>query len=442
MLHCRKLLFSILIASLAIGYHAFAQENLTYRGIDSVTYRQYLDGDYVQLQQLANKAFDVTIDFYDLRMRVAIACYNQQNYEAALPHFLRAYQMNPADTIVQEYVYYTYLFSARSEDAAAFAENTSDIFREKIGYKKKWIDYVGWSNIAGLAGNTSIDNQTNLKGANNIYGETTLNQTIFGTTAYFQNSFTNRLHIINGISLFNTHSEQIIQTANSSKSTSFSDIHYQYNLATLYQFQQGWSLGAAFVYYNNNPSSFSWTATTNTFLPSVTNSSDSHATIITLGKRFPYIQMVVSEAMSNLSSAKQYQTETQLIYYPLGNLNLYTVSSVAYIDNGGTEQWVLMQKIAKKIADYLYCDMSFSYGNHTNYITSSGFITYNTAAKIQWIGGLNCDFFFNKFTLSLGYSIDKREFQSWQYSLASQNTSASTQTYFNNAIKTNIKWNF
>ena len=135
MLHCRKLLFSILIASLAISYRAFAQENLTYRGIDSVTYRQYLDGDYVQLQQLANKAFDVTIDFYDLRMRVAIACYNQQNYEAALPHFLRAYQMNPADTIVQEYVYYTYLFSARSEDAAAFAENASDIFREKIGYK-------------------------------------------------------------------------------------------------------------------------------------------------------------------------------------------------------------------------------------------------------------------------------------------------------------------
>lgn len=447
MLHPRKLIGYIIFFLNIICSLSYAKTRpLTYKEVDSLTYKLFMDGDFEEVQNIIDRAIAQDIDFYDMRLRAGIVYYDKREYDGALSHFQKAYKMNPADTVIQEYLYYTYLLSGRSEDAREFATNQASTFQDKVGHEDaKLMDYIGLSSSLGISSNMSINSQSNLKGPPNIHGEATFYKSIYLNTLYVQNTFYNRLHIINGFSMLNAQNQQTIQVTDQEKTVSLNDTHYQYNISGFYQFNHGWGIGAGYATYNTNVSSISYGLKNGieTFLDPTTTSSSESAQILTLSKRFPYVQFVVSKYLSNLQSDTHNQTESQMILFPNGNLELYFLSSVAHINNkmARTDQWVVMEKIGKKLSDTVYGDISISYGNHTNYITSGGFITYNTGAKILLMCGANLDFYFNKVVLSLGYSLDKREFQSIQYQ-DETNYTLTTQTFFNNFIKTNIKWNF
>ena len=57
------------------------------------------------------------MDFYYLRMRMGIARYNQKKYRQACGHFKHALELNQADPLALEYLYYSLLFSGQSEQA-------------------------------------------------------------------------------------------------------------------------------------------------------------------------------------------------------------------------------------------------------------------------------------------------------------------------------------
>jgi tetratricopeptide (TPR) repeat protein len=155
---------------LFIAIQANAQE-LTYKSVDSITYNQFVTHQYSQLLTTGKAALVQHIDFYYLRMRLGIAYYEKENYENALPHFRKANAMNPMDTITQEYLYYTYLFSGREEEANLFADKFSFAMQNKIHYKKKSIDMIAIGTGFSLTNNISDNQNKNIVGTENIYGQ-------------------------------------------------------------------------------------------------------------------------------------------------------------------------------------------------------------------------------------------------------------------------------
>ena len=82
----KKLAFSVLI--ICLSFAALAQNQKSMIDYDRETYQLYQAGQWKNLVAYGQKILDANIDFYYLRMRMGLAYYNLQNYEAARLHFI------------------------------------------------------------------------------------------------------------------------------------------------------------------------------------------------------------------------------------------------------------------------------------------------------------------------------------------------------------------
>lgn len=440
----RRIVFLLLLFSM----QARAQQTLTWARADSLTYAQYLAKDYRALERTANAALNDGIDFFYLRMRLGIAFYEQKNYEAALPHFKRAYAMSPADSTALEYLYYSYLFTGRTEEALTVAENGTFQFREKLGLHEKKLDAVAVSAGVSTTDNIAANEHNRFFEPGFAYSETQLN----GATAYgqvlIQHTRRTRFHFSNAAMLIHTTSTDIIQHDTVRQSQSFTNMHFQYNFGLTYRYANGALLAGGLGYYKvtnstlapllpppgapPRPNSFTEETTSyNGFLLSLTAS-----------RRFRYFEPSLSVNVSNLNGTAQQQGEATFTYYPFGNLRFYTVSKGALLHNDGQLQYVAAQSIGGRILPWWWYELHGSIGNHANYVTANGFVTYNSLDAVKLVAGGDFRFFAGKLEFDAGYRYQQREGST---SLVPQgNGEATTRTfnYTNNLFLTTLKWNF
>jgi len=78
-----------------------------------------------------------------MRMRIGIAYYSTKQYSQALEHFLKAKEYNSND-IVNEYIYYTYLYNGQIRDAYYFTKEMNRASLKKNGLTRPhFIDLLG-----------------------------------------------------------------------------------------------------------------------------------------------------------------------------------------------------------------------------------------------------------------------------------------------------------
>ena len=177
----------------------FSQKNISYASIDSASYVEYLRNDFKAIKETGKRALKEGVDFYDFRMRLAILGYNEKNYEYAIEHFEAAYSMNPANEVVQEYLYYTYLFIGRTENANALASLLSLDFQKKVGYVKKKIDSIILSGGTYMNSNSKSGQDRQLLGQPYVFGDLISNGVTNGGGLVVENTFGNRLHFYNKV---------------------------------------------------------------------------------------------------------------------------------------------------------------------------------------------------------------------------------------------------
>jgi len=428
---------------------SFSQTALTYQSADSITYSHFISGDYKQLRQTAKEALRNDIDFYYLRMRMGISYYEKNNYEAALKHFKEANSMNPADTLAQEYLYYSMLFTNRTEDAYDLAADFSETLQQKIHFKIFTAEdlvstFQSVSISGGVGHNTNI-----LDNENNQYPDTTLVQnTLQGETFLgnisLENKITNRLRVYNSFSYFNVASKGIIHTPFSDTSNNYSNNSYQYNLGVNYRFKNQILLGGSFGYFKEHSNYFSVLMDTANFqINYYDNPFDHNAYSGTLYAfyRFTYFETGLSASIANLSDTFQLQAEATLAYYPLGNQILYSVSSAAFLQNGSEQNFILRQRIGGRITKWLWAEAYGSYGNHQNYLPLNGFIAYNTVEPVQLTAGGNLNFQLGKYSIIPSYTFQQKESTYLQQDI-SQNISFINKNYNNHLLTLALKWNF
>ena len=435
-----------------MSFISVAQEELTYSSVDQITYNQFLKDDYKSLKETTRNALEAGIDFYNLRMRIGIVSYNYKNYAYALNHFQEAYAMNPNDSIVQEYLYYSLLYSDQIEESRAFASTLSLDLQHKIGYTKNKFDQIIFSSSYNFNNNATKNENTifytsEYKNIQSLFNENSVRASFF-----IKNTIGKRFQLSNAFTYFNLGSLGSIELSKNRFTNEYRNNYYQYNIGIGYQFKNGWALSGGFGYYNTHVSNYTIVAgKLNPMMPptqvppfslvTTENSYNNYSTSLTLGKRFRYIYPSISFHISDFYNETKTQEEVNLTLYPFGNTSFYATTSLNYV-NGSINEYVIGQKIGLKLSNKFYLDADFAIGDFSNRITANGFMTYNSMDKISTQTGVNLHFYTkSKLEYILSGYTQQREATLYKFTNLTSYQTGNYQ-YINNSITFTAKWNF
>lgn len=123
------------------------QTMLTYTQVDSLSYDLYLKNDWKTLSVFCDQAFKQGYDYYYLRFRAGIACFQLNQFRKAIDQFTKAMSFNSADEVLAGYLYACYLYSERPEEARSIAASINPFLAESMKIKKvSPIDFLNIEN--------------------------------------------------------------------------------------------------------------------------------------------------------------------------------------------------------------------------------------------------------------------------------------------------------
>lgn len=372
---------------------------------DSLSFA-FLQGGYAYSDSLGQRPV------FHTELQKGQAYFLKGNYDNAIYHLERARRINVNDSSLNVLLFLAYTGVKRVEDASSIAKRLSAFSRKQLRYKPKVIDMAATSFGYIFSNNTYKGHTRSIAGSQNIYGEAVFNGDVKWVGKTLQHSLTSRLRLTYGISFYNAKVLGRVLSADTSGSKYFDNNHIQLNAALSYQFRRGWNLSLAGGIYIQETSWLTSTYDKNTFKYTFVPGHDKStfkAASLCLSKRMRYLQTSLAATYSNFSREDHYQGELAMTLFPLGNLNLYLSSSVAYLKNKHNDQWISAGAIGSKITSWLWHEEKVTVGNLSNYITSSTFVTYNTSDPIKLIGAVNLRFIFKHFEMIAGYSINRSE---------------------------------
>jgi hypothetical protein len=112
---------------------------------------------------------------------------------------------------------------------------------------------------------------------------------------------------------------------------------------------------------------------------------------------------------SQINEQKQLQLEGGLIFYPMGNANVYIQPQATYHTGGGVINMIWKGKAGLKLFPKTWIDASFTIGNMLNYSESNGYLLYNQLDVIKSKWGLGINQYLGKHLLYLGYVHESKE---------------------------------
>ncbi len=428
---------------------AAQDEILSYESTDSITYRQYSERDYKGLRQTGMLALSQDIDFYYLRMRLGISYYESSNYEAALEHFKRAYTMNPTDDVVQEYYYYSLLFTNRKEDALDVAEAGGERLQRLCGYPQQNLSGFARSfeTIALTGGITltdpSADAATKDFKSGGVYAESAVQGAMSLTSVYIANAATTRWKIKNYFTFFSITSVGIVQSIVPTVAREYSNTGFQHNIMTDYMFKNGFQLGVSSGIYKESSTRLTARFEASNISPVIYDylyDNIAFTTSVYSAYRIRNVHISLSASFGNLTKKSQTQGETALTYYPFGNQNYYATAVLSVLHNDTMTNPIVSFKLGAKLLPMVWCEVKGGYGNHQNYIGALGLETYNTVDPIKSQVGIGLTFSWKKMTLRPNYTLQQRESSSLLYKTPTSSTTVKTR-YYNQLFTTTLTWN-
>jgi tetratricopeptide (TPR) repeat protein len=435
----------VFIGFLAFTLNANSQKTFSYNEIDSISYLQCLNNDFKGIKKTIKLAEEEQIEFYYLHLRAGIVAYKIGSIEYALIHFRLAVAMNPADPEAQTYLYLSLLNTNRVDDAREYGSTLKEELRTKLSISKENQFAVSIGFLSALNTNISSNENTDFITPDKTGADVILNGNVLGTNFACDIGIKNRTHFYNKFSLFNTKSMAIeqIQYANQNRSSSYSNDHFQYNFGISKTFKNGMNAGIGFGFFHTNFSQM-LVRFDNLGIATFKDSTLTYNNISiagNFGKRIGNFHPLLNINYSNLYGENQFQTEGILIYYPLGNKNLIGSTAFAFVRNGTENQTIFNQKVTIKCLPWLWIDGKFSIGNHMNYMSNLGFVSFNTADPAKNNSGLDVHFYYKKLEFVFGYSYQTREASYTVYPTLTTSESTSYKYKSNNLITT-LKWNF
>lgn len=403
-----------------------AQDHKDFRYYDSLTFSLGEKQHWDSLISVYKDAVSHQFDWYYLEMRAGIAFYNKKNYEDALFCFRKAYKYNSDDVNTQEYLYYSLLFSGRTDEARAFLHEMNPDLIDRIKPAKNPI-VSGVYIEGGMAfSNNFSKNQQIIRQETtpNDYTEADLNNNI----RYFNLGLTH--HIGKRITIYQAYSYVGIDKLKQIRL----NIAPPYNLDAAenykinqqqYYLQMGWasynkiSIKPAFHYLYNKFSTIYWSG--DSIYPNLDKQTQKiiseYLFSLMLQKEYRKFTLGINASWSNLDKGTQLQGGLSLNYLFQNWHALRSTTNLDILSDKNSDKTITLPKLrvffserlSLPLTPRLYTGVSATVGNLCHANEMNGLYVYNSSDAINYKVGFDASYYLNQhFSLSLFYNfIDK-----------------------------------
>ncbi|NPA44075.1 MAG: tetratricopeptide repeat protein [Chlorobi bacterium] len=416
---------------------------MDYVKVDKITYKQYINKDWKNLVKTGKDALKEGIDFYYLQVRMGIAYYELKNYAKAIKYFERAYYSDYENELVQEYLYYSYIFMGRYGDARGLAGTFKRKLKERLGISAENPLISSLSIITKHDFNE--DYQYNPSDFEVVNQQTILNQSFYNI---------NLLHLLGDYaSIYHGYSNLRISSSVLSSDidlpSNFEEdiIQSEYYLSFNYQLGIGTNLGIGFHYLNTNYSALDPNPVTigrwggsNVYLYDYTKNS--FVGSFTISKQISIIRLGTAFSIANMNDNMQLQPEGSITIFPFGNSKFYTHSRAIYLidDNGYTalKNFIFKQSLGIRFSKYSWFEPSATFGNMKNFTSYNALIANNDidGVKQRYEALFNFGFSEGRFNIFIKYQYNVKE------NIFEVNGLQNTIEYTNQSIIGGLTWYF
>ncbi len=456
--------FSFILLGLGTSLHA--QETITYRSVEERTYRYYLDQQWDSLVATGKAGLHNDIDYYYLRIRMGIAYFHKGKISRAIRQLNKAEGFNAGDSTALEYLYYSYKSYNRPLYQSAVAKRFNVTTRKRV-LEQYPLHRNSFSPRAGYQFDQALraDNNTLIgRPLYNLYGEIDypMDFTFFGM---------DYRHYFGGVALniayehFDSHREKrsVLAKGVITSKYNVSEHHLYANTEVSVKNKLTIIPAVQYQYVTYPKYNAVWNATDSIYSFPITNYSYNNL-IGSMGfyKDVGPVSLGLTVSYSNLYKKNIFQGAFLFTWFPLGNMNLYTTTTVAWMQMPGygngngrgkgkghqtaanssadKSHAVIEELVGGRIGKKFWLEGQFAYNGLRGYNKDNATIVFNNNEQVNYLVGITGVYEVSKvLELSLGYQFSQKELTGTHYTATSVYV---TDKYLNNSqtIFGGIKW--
>ncbi len=427
-----------LIAIAALVFLAYTAVSQVYTPsyTDSITYSDFLKKDWKNLIKHSNAARRQKTDFFYLQYRTGIAYYEQKKYMNAVPYFETASISDPNNTVLAEYLYFSFLFSGRSKDAQRVASKLSEYQKQTLNISSPAL--ISSVNIFSKYGKN--ENYSHLPEIQEVVEQQVVTDyRIDGIGLTFDNSDDYTV----GAGLMQTLLNKDITAlgvltvppiyGGTTKQT-------DYYVSVSRYLKKGFTLTGTYHGLRGNDVNYNSLIISKDTISNISFSAFWLG--LTASKTFRSVTVGGTVALSNLNGFKIFEKNVYGIVYPLSNRNLYYSLSYggnSVTDSSQTKNYsAFTHTLGFKFGKFLYLEPSFVHGERFLYSEYGGIVIDNEADVL--INRLALQVSFN--SVSQNFHVFARYEQNKKRNFYLINSEISSTDYINQTFTGGFLWYF
>lgn len=380
-----------LLLGLLLPLNSSAQEKQSFRAIDSLSYKAYLDADWKGVLTYSRLGFKSGFDYYYLRMRAGLAELNRKNPVKSVVHFRKALEFNQKDPNALQYLYSSLLFSGDLAEARLLAGSYSQIFKMRLGIPSRRLitsaflepGYIFNPNAAELRAYVPDEELSQVYLVPGYwYFSAGIN---LEAGKRFSASVSTNIISFTAVQQFQIQNLAVL---------SF-DVPYDQRsvyLAGSYYLGKGFHLSAAGQALSYTLPLYHWVPgdTGGEYVLGATDYTDLSFNV-SLTKRFPYVTVGMGADANRFKNHWYRQAQASLTVYPAGNVNTYLNIGGTWLSDSLNPAGSVIAHVnaGRKLFRNLWLEGDYYYGDIRNYSEKSAYVVFNNFDLIRKRMGIN-----------------------------------------------------
>ncbi|MDN5285223.1 MAG: hypothetical protein JWR38_1497 [Mucilaginibacter sp.] len=332
----------IILSALIFAFLAGHTQENKFAVADSVAEQLYSAGNWKQLITFGNRAVADSLDFPGLRFKIAYAYFITGNYKAAITQLNKVLIDDSHNSTARIYAYYCNTYLNNNIGASYHAS-----FLDKETLNNIKLTPFGLID-AGIE--TGIKLPNNDERDNGFFERINLSSRLSWRLQLEQSAIFFKQNI------FRSGYKDINQTGSTDK-------QFEYFAKATFALNKNINLLGSYHYLYTNYRSNTYNSNLGLFG-------------VKYASRYLDIQGDINFGRLINKSLKQYNTK--LDFYPLGNLNLYSISRGSVLNYSSKNHLIYNQAIGFKVAKKTWLESSATFGNQDDYQDADGLYVYNS----------------------------------------------------------------
>ncbi|MFH1119888.1 MAG: hypothetical protein V1775_08690 [Bacteroidota bacterium] len=375
---------------------------------ETLTLRLYNEQKWDSLLLIGEEAISKGYDYYYMRVRVGEAAFYKQRFVRAARHLEKALEFNTTDEYANRLLYKSYLYSSRTEDARWLLRKLSPEFAGSFGKaEKKPLVYLE----TGPAFSNHVKQfEENRQPGRGTYSEAYLNRNsqYLLTGAYFPVGYRSGVNAAFGVLNF-TKNRRVDITFIDSLSGDYSVFQMEAYISPSFNLTRRIKISPAFRLVNvslENPLTSDDSLVQMIVGPAKALSYNDYAYGGELSYSAPLWTLSGGVWSLKVDKLEFIQATASLFCKPLGNLNLYSLTTASLKSSQNNNEYIFYQMIGGKIYHKLWGEASVSRGDLSGTAEQNLQLIYNSIDKVKTRIGARLIVSVNDYlSLSLRYQI-------------------------------------